>query len=226
MRTKATRQRRRRRSREEIVDRLLEAAGSEFERNGYAGAKTAVIARKAGVAEPLIFNHFGSKARLFHDSIFKPLDRHFVQFCAAHLVDAGDAKGLREGSRQYIRELQQFIRRHSRMLRSVVAAQMYASDKVKDLRQIEGLHDYFSRAAARAMKRLSAKPRIDPRLMTRVSFAAILACIIFKDWLFPDGLAGEDEISDAISGFVMDGLGANAGSTPRGTRARRVQPRR
>ena len=214
-RPKAVRQRRSRRSTEEIIDRLLEAAGGEFERNGYAGTKTAAIARKAGVAEPLIFNHFGSKAKLFHDSIFKPLDRHFLQFCATHLVDASDTEGLREGTRQYILELQQFIRRHSRMLRSVVAAQMYESNKVKDLSQIEGLHDYFSRAAARAMSRLSEKPKIDPRLMTRVSFATILACIIFKDWLFPEGLASEDEISAAISDFVMEGLNANADSTPK-----------
>jgi AcrR family transcriptional regulator len=212
-RTKTTRQRRPRRSTEEIIDRLLEAAGTEFERNGYAGTKTAAIARKAGVAEPLIFNHFGSKAKLFHDSIFKPLDRHFLQFCATHLVDVDDAEGMREGTRQYILELQEFIRRHSRMLRSLVAAQMYESRQVKGLSHIEGLHDYFSRGAARTMSRLVAKPKIDPRLITRVSFATILACIIFKDWLFPEGLASEDELRAAITGFVMEGLEANAAAT-------------
>ena len=68
---------RKRRSTEEIIDRLMEAACEEFERSGYAGSKTAEIARKAGVAEALIFSNFGSKAKLFQDSIFKPLDRHF-----------------------------------------------------------------------------------------------------------------------------------------------------
>jgi len=214
-RTKVTQKRRRRRSTEEIIDLLLEAACDEFERSGYEGAKTAVIARKAGVIEALIFSNFGSKAKLFHDAIFKPLDQHFLQFQATHLVDADDTEALREGTRQYILELQQFVGRHSRMLRSVVAAQLYASDDVQGLSQVQGLHDFFSKAAATAMKRLSDKPKIHPKLMTRVSFATILACIIFKDWLFPKGLAGPEEISTAISDFVMEGLNANAEPQPK-----------
>jgi hypothetical protein len=34
--------------------------------------------------------------------------------------------------------------------------------------------------------------------------------VIFKDWLFPEGLASQDEISAAIGDFVMDGVNANA----------------
>lgn len=209
-----TPKRRQRRSTEEIINLLIEAACDEFESNGYEKAKTAAIAQKAGVTEALIFSNFGSKAKLFHDSIFKPLEQHFLQFQATHPVDPKDVEGLREGTQQYILELQQFIGRHSKMLRSVVAAQMYTSNDVQDLSQVEGLHDYFSRAAALAMNRLSENPKIHPKLMTRVSFATILACILFKDWLFPEGLASEGEISTAISDFVMDGLSANVEPTP------------
>src|SRR5262249_44881753 len=126
-----SRQRRRRRSTEEIVDRIIEAAGDEFGRNGYPGTKTAPIARKARVAEALIFSNFGSKAQLFHDSIFNPLNRHFFEFCDTHLVNPGDSDKLREGTREYILELRQFIARHCRMFSSLVAAQMYASDNVR-----------------------------------------------------------------------------------------------
>ena len=209
-RAKVTHKRRRRRSTEEIIDRIREAACDEFERNGYAGTKTAEIARKAGVAEPLIFNNFGSKAGLFRDSVFEPLNRHFVQFCATHLVEAGDSDGLREHSQQYIQELRQFIEHHSRTLSSLVATQMYASKDVQGLSQIEGLHEFFSRAAARHMSRLTGKPKIPPKLVARVSFACILACVIFRDWLFPEGLASADEINAAISDFVLDGVNANA----------------
>lgn len=218
--------RRSRRSTGEIIDRILEAAGNEFEHRGYVGAKTAAIARKASVAEALIFSNFGSKAKLFNDSVFKPLDRHLREFCAAHLVAPGDADGLREGTRQYILELRQFIGRHSRMFKSLVAAQMYASDNVQSLSQVEGLNDFFSRATELASKRLVSRPRIDPKLLTRVSFATILACVLFKDWLLPDGLASESEITAAINDFVVDGLNANearkaAASPPR--RSRRIR---
>ena len=46
--------------------------------------------------------------------------------------------------------------------------------------------------------------------MVRVSFVAVLACILFKEWIFPSGIADEGEISAAINNFVMDGINANA----------------
>jgi AcrR family transcriptional regulator len=215
--------RRRRRSSEEIIDRLIEAACDEFEHNGYAGAKTAAIARKAGVAEALIFSNFGSKAKLFQDAIFKPLNRQFLDFRAAHGVDTSDKKAMEEGARRYIEELQGFIERHSRMLMSLFVAQLYAPDNLGGLSHVRGLHDYFSRATAMATDRLVEPPRIHPRLMARVSFATIMACIIFRDLLFPKGLATRDEVRAAISDFVMDGLNANA--RPKTDPGRRVTKR-
>jgi AcrR family transcriptional regulator len=213
-RTKRLPARRPRRSSEEIIDLLIEAACNEFERNGYEKAKTAAIARRAGVTEALIFSNFGSKARLFHDSIFKPLNQNFLHFCATHLVEADDAEGAKAWTREYTRELQKFIADHSMMLKTVIAAQLFASDSVPGLGQVEGLHDFFSRTTAKSMKRLSGKPKVHPKLMSRVTFATILACVVFKDWLFPEGLANEDEISAAISDFILEGLNANADSQP------------
>jgi AcrR family transcriptional regulator len=210
------RTRRPRRSKEEIIDRLIAAASAEFERNGYAGTTTAAIARRAGVAEWLIFTHFGSKARLFHDSIFKALNQHFVSFCSTHFVALGDAEGFRKETQQYILELQQFVEHHSRMLVSLVVAQIYEGANIDGLGQISGLHDYFSQGAAMATEHLVGRPRIDPRLIVRVSFATIMASVIFKDLLFPKGLATKDEIRAAISDFVIYGLNANAGPEPGG----------
>jgi AcrR family transcriptional regulator len=207
---KAAAKRRTRRSSEEVIDLLIEAACIEFERNGYEATKTAAIAKRAGVTEALIFSNFGSKARLFHDSIFNPLNRHFLDFCATHLVESNDPEGAKEWTRQYTRELQDFIGKHSMMLRTVIAAQMFDSGSVPGLGQVEGLHDFFSRATAKSMIRLSDKPKIHPKLVSRVSFASVLACVIFRDWLFPKGLASERGISAAISDFILEGPHANA----------------
>lgn len=222
-RTTRPAKRRQRRTSEEIIDRLIEAACDEFEHNGYAGAKTAAIARKAGVAEALIFSNFGSKAKLFQDAIFKPLNRHFLDFHSTHPVDTSDKKAMERGARQYIEELQEFVERHSRMLMSLFVAQLYAPDNLGGLSHIQGLHDYFSRATAMATDRLVEPAKIHPRLIARVSFATILACIIFRDLLFPKGLATRDEIRAAISDFLMDGLSANA--APKSARAPRLAKR-
>ena len=207
---KAPKKRRKRRSTEEIVDRLIVAAIEEFEASGYAGATTAAIARRAGVVEALLFKHFGSKANLFQDAIFNPLDRHFTEFAAKHLVEAGDIKGRIKGSREYIGELQDFIDQHSGMLMSLVVTQAYEPSRIRRVAQVNGLHQYFERMAAMVESRLEEKPMVDPKLMARVSFAAILACALFKDWLFPDKLADKDEIRAAVTDFIMEGLNANA----------------
>jgi hypothetical protein len=58
-------------------------------------------------------------------------------------------------------------------------------------------------------KRIKTTPKVDPRLMVRVSFAAVLAAVMLKDWIFPPGLADDEEISAAINEFVIFGLSAN-----------------
>jgi hypothetical protein len=125
-------------------------------------------------------------------------------------VESNDPEGAKEWTRQYTRERQDFIGKHSMMLRTVIAAQMFDSGSVPGLGQVEGLHDFFSRATAKSMIRLSDKPKIHPKLVSRVSFATVLACVIFRDWLFPKGLASEREISAAIGDFILEGLHANA----------------
>jgi hypothetical protein len=43
----------------------------------------------------------------------------------------------------------------------------------------------------------------------RVSFAAVLANLMFRDWLFPPGIASDTEIREAIAAFVIEGIEAN-----------------
>lgn len=49
---------------EQTRRRLLEAAATAFSRRGYHGTATADIAAAAGVSEPTLFKHFGSKHAL------------------------------------------------------------------------------------------------------------------------------------------------------------------
>ena len=200
----------------EIIDRIIDAAACEFESNGYTRTTTAAIARRAGVAEALIFTNFGSKARLFHDAIFKPLNQHFLDFTAAHLTDREDSERLRRGTHQYISELRRFLSQHAGMLMSLVVAKAYEGDSVREsVKQIRGLEEYFARTSTLAMRRLAARPKIDPRLISRISFATLLGCVLFRDWLFPGRQVGDEALSEAIGDFVMDGLNANERSRMR-----------
>lgn len=206
----AVRRRRKRRSTEEIVDRIIQAASDEFERYGFAGATTAAIARQACVAEALIFSNFGSKAELFHASIFVPLSRHLVDFCAAHMTDPPKSGQAREElTRKYIAELEQFLEQHSKKFVSLFFEQTYRNTD-HGLDTISGIQDYLSRAAAMSTYAGPGEPKIDLKMMSRLSFAAIFSCVVFKDWIFPPGFATKEEIFSSLTDFVIDGLNANS----------------
>src|SRR3954449_5256663 len=54
-----------RKSAEERRDEILEAPQAEFAEQGYHGASTEEIARRAGISQPYVFRLFGTKKDLF-----------------------------------------------------------------------------------------------------------------------------------------------------------------
>src|SRR5437899_12226956 len=78
--TKAAPPPRRRRSTDEVRRRILDAAAAMFAEQGFDGATTREIARRAGVAEPLVFRHFGSKAGLLEGVVVAPLTDFVEEF--------------------------------------------------------------------------------------------------------------------------------------------------
>jgi AcrR family transcriptional regulator len=199
---------RQRRSQEELKDRILEAAGMEFRRAGYANATTAAIARRAKVTETQIFRYFGSKENLFHEAVFKPLDQQMLRFFE-HFVRDHETMDRRRDAALYIADLQHFLSENADMLGSLLTAQRYDAGVAREVGEIESLNRYFERGAARMRAGVKGKSRVDPKLMVRTSFAAVLGCVLFKDWLFPRGLASEKDIQAAINDFVLEGLAAS-----------------
>ena len=202
----AEKTRRKRRSPEEIRDRLLRAARDEFRQFGFVGATTAGIARTADVTEAQLFRYFESKSDLFREAVFEPLNEHFAAFNIRHHADVEDRATFREQTHLYIDELRTFLDEHSKLLLSLVVAQLFTSGSMKNVGEIDSLSAYFEQGAARMSLRSNRNLRVDPKLLVRVSFAGVLGCVIFKDWIFPSGSASDEEINAAIIDFVIDGL--------------------
>ena len=200
--------RRKRRSQEQLTDRILHAATEEFKRLGYAGATTAAIARRADVTEAQLFRYFESKAKLFREAIFEPLAEQLLQFTNAHMDDGADPSLFEENSALYIEELRKFVAGNIDMITSLVVVQTYEKEAGNGVGAIASLQRYFDRGAT-IMHEREANPKVDPKLMVRVSFVAVLACVMFRDWIFPPGLARETDINDAINTFVLEGISAN-----------------
>jgi hypothetical protein len=92
------------------------------------------------------------------------------------------------------------------MMLSLLVAQAYGAAESPGVDEIASLATYFDRGAAIHASRLDTPSSVDPELMVRVSFAAVLGCVLFKDWLVPEGLAGPDAVRDAITAFMLDGV--------------------
>ncbi|MEO5586713.1 MAG: TetR/AcrR family transcriptional regulator, partial [Novosphingobium sp.] len=163
---------------------------------------------RAEVTEAQIFRCFTSKGDLFRTAIFAPLNRHFTDH-QARRTGAEDAVPTRQGAREFIAELQDFIGEHSGMLMSLAVAKAYAQDPTEGGAGLDGLTTYFERGAGMMRSRVKGEPTVAPELMVRVSFAAVLGCVLFSDWLFPPGVASAAEFREATLGFMLDGLNAN-----------------
>lgn len=204
--------RRKRRSPEEIMQRLLRAASSEFRRAGYAGATTAAIAREAEVTEAQLFRYFSSKADLFRVAVFEPLNRSFADFNAAQLAQGAlDTRPMPLKVRGYIEELQAFIGEHAEALMSLVVAEAYEPESIQGLGNVKALGEYFERGATEMLQRTAGDVKVAPELMVRVSFTAVLANVLFRHWMFPAGMASDEQISEALTDFVIEGVSINAG---------------
>jgi AcrR family transcriptional regulator len=198
---------RRRRTTAQVVERVLEAAGEEFERCGYDRATTAVIARRAEVTEALIFSHFGSKANLFHEAISKPLDQHFREYMEHHMAPVLASMSLHDGTRHYIDGFQEFMDAHSRTLMSLVVERFYSRDTGQDAGSIPWLEQYFADTKSTKLEDYESENALPPGLLGRIGFATVFSCVLFKDWMFPKGSATDEQLRAAISLFVANGIG-------------------
>jgi AcrR family transcriptional regulator len=197
--------RRTRRSPEELTRRLLDSAVEEFAANGYAAARTAAIAQRADVVEPLLFKYFGSKANLFQRAIYDTLDRNYTSFTASHVFDIKDKESWIEQSKEYIGQQQDFLRENSRMFMSLILNEAFESEDLEGVDGLSGLQAFLDKMSTFAEKRPIDTNVTDSALIARISFGSLLACVLFRDWLFPTGIASDEKIRSAVIDFVLKG---------------------
>lgn len=195
---------RQRRSSLQLREEILRAAETEYAQFGFSGATTAAIAARAKTTETQIFRYFHSKAELFREAILRPLDGHLQAFMAGNPA-AGTVPREAQAT-SYIAELQDFILEHHRMFLSLIMAETGKSGEVQGMAGVDALHDYFARGAEVVRRRTGGEDKLPPELMVRISFASVLGCVLFKDWLYPEGMADDDVIRAATTRFVMDGI--------------------
>lgn len=183
--------RRMRRTTQEIRALILDAARVAFAERGFAGATTRLIAARAEVAEPLIFNNFGSKSDLFSQAVIEPFATRFAEFIVQSDTLPLD---LEQRNAHFVHTLYPFLRENADLLLALVKSSEDIEPAV-----LHGLDGYFARAAARMRSQYERAGRqfdMPPELTARYGFAMLAGAVLFRDWFFPEG-APEESVAEA-----------------------------
>jgi len=205
---------------------LLAAAGELFGERGYAGTSTRDIAERAGVTEPMLFRHFGTKANLFQQSAVTP----FVEFMLAYVADYRAREQGRlsteDAGRRLYEGLFAALREQREPLMALLSAGRFApvADEVSAQVQ-EAFAQVISLFEEVVVTGSAEHGFTDPDLpaTVRVMFGMVLSAALHDDWMAlgggpgaadPDdrgaGRAAEDRerIVAAMTRMAVRGLGA------------------
>jgi len=133
---------------------LVEAALRVFSEGSYAGATTAHIAREAGVSEPILYRHFGSKRELY----FACLDDAWARI-RRRIEEEIEARGAAEGWRAMgpatLREMKVLV--PSLWMQAVTEAGEDAEIRRHVRAHMRDVHDFF----ADVLRRVQAEGGIE-----------------------------------------------------------------
>jgi AcrR family transcriptional regulator len=194
----------RRRPSAEVRGRLLEAAREAFATSGFGGATTRDIAERAGVAEVLIFRHFGSKAGLFEQAVFKPL-RGFVEAEVGRVSAAPDAS-IEDLMRGFITHLYDLVAANRSLLLALLAVSEFDPDV---LAETDALSDLWAglEAVTVEVRAGRGQPPVDEVATTRATIGMVMATVLLDNWLFPAGTRPDRErLIDAMTWLVVHGV--------------------
>jgi len=120
---------------------IVDAALQVFSTGSYSGATTAEIARRAGVSEPILYRHFGSKKALYFACLDEAWRRLEQSFDAA-IEDVGPVEAWRRLGPSAMRELKAVL--PHLWMQAATEAGEDAEIKRYVRKHMRHVHDYFA----------------------------------------------------------------------------------
>ncbi|WP_245644026.1 TetR/AcrR family transcriptional regulator [Paraburkholderia oxyphila] len=192
---------RKRRSTGEVREAILKASVKLFQEYGYEATGTKAIAAAALVQEPLIFRHFGSKARLLEEAVLFSLET-FVRGFEREFESPQELFGA--SVVQYTRQLYELLTEERELIIALFALSgPNRSDQ--DCQIHRSLARLFDRLEE--MGRRHHKPGgLDPWFAVRLTFCLVVSSIVLEDWLFPRGdVSTKERLVEALVQYVVGG---------------------
>ena len=165
---------------------LLESARVLFAERGYAGTSTREIARAASVTEPMIFRHFGSKAKLFEEAVLAPFNTFVSEYVAGWAARPRGMKSAYVETYEFYRGVYDVLSANRRLIHEMIGARAIGGPLSADAgigatvgcapRTIRGIIE-------REIGDRGFRP-FDPAVVTRIIFGLVFSIAMFGDWMF------------------------------------------
>lgn len=165
---------------------LLESARALFAERGYAGTSTREIARAASVTEPMIFRHFGSKAKLFEEAVLAPFNTFVSEYIADWATRPRGAKSRYVEAHEFYRGVYDVLSANRRLIHEMIRARAAGESLTagnESVPQLGALLERFEQIIERERDDGGLR-HFDPAVMTRLMFGLVFTIAIHEDWMF------------------------------------------
>jgi AcrR family transcriptional regulator len=164
---------------------LLESARLLFAERGYAGTSTREIARAASVTEPMIFRHFGSKAKLFEEAVLAPFNTFVSEYIADWAARPRGAQSPYVETYEFYRGVYDVLAANRRLIHEMIGGRAAGSltDDTVATPQLGALLERFEEIVEREREYRGFRP-YDSVVITRLIFGLVFSVAVHGDWMF------------------------------------------
>ena len=163
-----------------------------------------------GVESKLVPNEDGSKANLFRETVFQPVNDYLNEFIASELPADGPMEMSPENLRKFTSRLFEVITENAPLIKALVASFDYEDGDVSDIADLTSLNAYFSKSQSQLDLILSDESReIIKRsdIFVRIIFSSFLSLSLFGKWIFPEKNFDAREVVGIMQDMIIRGYG-------------------
>lgn len=167
--------RRPRRSSAEVRSRIQSAAVALFAERGYGNATTREIARRAQVAEPVIFRIYPTKQALFDAAVLEPFDEFISEYTGRWLAAPTPGGNPEEVLQQLVEDLHDLVRQNRQLVAALASSGSLTVRAEPVLAKLEKMGTVIAETHGLPF---------DPKLSVRIAAVMVAAVTMLEDELF------------------------------------------
>ena len=189
--------------------KIYESALEIFAEKGFSGASTGEIAKKAGVAEGLIFKHFKNKKQLFQKIAFMVVEKTLMPLTVQRTkkIFEADYPDIRVFLNLFYNERLDFINKHKTFLRIIIQEMSFDPD-LQNFAKDQFMQKMFPMAEnfiKRHQKKSVILP-IEPAIIIRMVMTSLLGYAIIRFILSPDEKWNDKKQIEIMINILCDGM--------------------